>query len=693
MYIIKRHIATTVTAVSVFLKSVIMVSAAIELFPGGQLITSPYPAMSEETNAVVAFQIGVYVYPPNSELSRCVTNIIDNPLYSDRVEMLAYNKYIEMGLTNAVVRPKFRYQSINMMALIVDVAAAPNEEMSQDFTVFSNTNDTWNIAEISDVTSLFAMAASYHPLMTDRVNTNYFQTVSCEGMITYHASSSADAPLAVLTRLQGPVGCSVDTLLTTSYPHLLRVFTLAASGDTNVFKEACHPFLYSKRDELIAEEPEQFEQLMLSFQHPEMYRFLGELRGGAERIAFISKKMNDLNASDILPLAFKKENDTWYLVTSFWTNSFSTTTHQRLLNNFIKNPNLRTWMKEIICQNPPILDFSASSVEIAEGATPALLPILMSWKSKDYVHFGIDVGPISSEGGLIVNPTGVVSVVPASIPTNVTIAMPFSQNVASTSAVCNLFDVSQGNCILGQNTNLTINFIRRTTLPDLVFGSDDQYSVSESNSTIPIYLSAPWASNVSVSYKTKDADAVRGIDYDIPGGGNAEFASGQTTTFLPVSVLANLDSSSSKAFDIIFNEIQSGGTNFLVESTRRVWLKGNSSFVLPVVQFDGARTVTPPINVDITVPVMISRSTNIDVSVDYTVLNDGAELGVDYSVSNSSGKIVFPPNSSFSTNLVVTVFQNSNSLSTKTLNVILANPSAGYLLGQYTNYVLSIQPH
>ena len=221
--------------------------------------------------------------------------------------------------------------------------------------------------------------------------------------------------------------------------------------------------------------------------------------------------------------------------------------------------------------------------------------------------------------------------------------------------------------------------------PNISAPPDVVVSEFDSQVTLPVTLSAPGTSVVTVDYATANSSASGGsacfgADYNyIPVSGILTFAPGVTSQSVTVTLLhCNLSGLLSFNFNL-----SSAVNGTIIRPGTRIGIVGNNSanvstdpglYVRDAVVDNSAGTIEVPVLLGGTVGTP-SAST---VTVDYTTTNGSAVAGTDYSVA--SGSLTFGPGETVQ-DVPVPIIDRTSAAPTRSFGVTLSSPTNATIVG------------
>jgi hypothetical protein len=241
---------------------------------------------------------------------------------------------------------------------------------------------------------------------------------------------------------------------------------------------------------------------------------------------------------------------------------------------------------------------------------------------------------------------------------------------------------ADGTVVIGGNDGAHVAQPMVSVGPDLVAGEGDGYV------DLPVSLSAPGQSVVTVAYNLTNSTAAAGLDYDCtaPGCNNdtLTFAPGETTKTVRVDLVNDVTPEGLETFLLNL----SAPTNATIARAHgHVTVIDNDTvvgtprlFVRDAKVDETAGTVSIPVLIG----GPIGRSTNRTVSVDYATSNGTASAGTDY--TSTSGTLSFPPGASVKT-IVVAITNDTALEAAQDFQVTLTNP-LNATIGDATGSVL-----
>ena len=183
---------------------------------------------------------------------------------------------------------------------------------------------------------------------------------------------------------------------------------------------------------------------------------------------------------------------------------------------------------------------------------------------------------------------------------------------------------------------------------------------------VPVSLTGPSASIVTVAYATVDGTAAAGLDY-VTAGGVLTFAPGETVKTVPVAIVPDVFDEDDESFQLVLSApvnaaIVDGtgvGTILDDDDAPAAWIDDVS-----VTEGDAATTA-------LTFTVSLEYVHVADVTVDFATVDDTATAGVDYQVA--SGTLTIPAGNASAT-LDVTLNGDTEYEGDETFTVALSNP-------------------
>lgn len=171
---------------------------------------------------------------------------------------------------------------------------------------------------------------------------------------------------------------------------------------------------------------------------------------------------------------------------------------------------------------------------------------------------------------------------------------------------------------------VTVDAAPTATIPDT---AEFQGEPTDRDETLPVTLSAPPSSDVTVHYTSTQATAKSGIDYTLPGDGTVTIAKGATEADIPITILA---ATSGGAFTIDLTAVDGGAVLGPSGTETAVTI---DPAPLPVLSVAGTTVAAKPdLDVALAFPVALSQPAATPVTVTFTTAFGTALQGQDYNL-------------------------------------------------------------
>ena len=243
-----------------------------------------------------------------------------------------------------------------------------------------------------------------------------------------------------------------------------------------------------------------------------------------------------------------------------------------------------------------------------------------------------------------------------------------------------------GTVVIGANDGTRVAQPMVSVGPDLVVGEGDGYV------DLPVSLSAPGQSVVTVGARLSDGTAAAFSDYDCatPGCGTdtLTFAPGETTKIVRVDLRNDVAPEGMETFLLNLSAPTNTPANSTIARAHgHVTIIDNDTVVATPRLLVRDAVVDETVGT-VSVPVLmggpIGRSSNRVVTVDYTTADGTAAAGTDYTAT--AGTLTFPAGSSVK-NIVIPITNDTALEAAETFQVTLTNP-LNAILGDATGNVL-----
>ncbi len=203
-------------------------------------------------------------------------------------------------------------------------------------------------------------------------------------------------------------------------------------------------------------------------------------------------------------------------------------------------------------------------------------------------------------------------------------------------------------------------------------------SVDESASTVSIEVVVAnlGTEAVSVQWGVTDSTAVNGIDYSASGG-TLDIPAGSGSSFISITILEDVFDELDEAFSVSL--ISSSGAELSSPIVTTVTIRDND--VAPSISFADAALTVAEGSPSLTLQVVLSSASGLEVAVDFNTADGTAGAGLDYTAA--TGTLTFPAGET-TTSVTVPLLDDTLDEIDEAFSVGLTNPQNGTVVAPAT---------